>query len=38
MQIIKYILVALYILDCLALIIITTMQNKDSRGASGTIV
>lgn len=38
MQVLKYILVALYLLDCLALIIITMMQNKDSNGASGTIV
>lgn len=38
MQILKYILVALYLLDCVALIIITMMQNKDSNGASGTIV
>lgn len=38
MQILKYILVALYVLDCLALIIITMMQNKDNNGASGTIV
>lgn len=28
----------LYILDCLGLIIVTMMQNKDSQGASGTIV
>ncbi len=38
MQIVKYILVVLYLLDCVALIIITMMQNKDSNGASGTIV
>lgn len=38
MQILKYILLALYLLDCVALIIITMMQNKDSDGASGTIV
>lgn len=38
MQVLKYILVALYLLDCVALIIITMMQNKDSNGASGTIV
>lgn len=38
MQIIKYILIALYVLDCLALIVVTMMQNKDSNGASGTIV
>lgn len=38
MQILKYILMALYILDCIALIIVTMMQNKDNSGASGTIV
>ena len=38
MQIVKYVLIALYILNCLAVIIITMMQNKDSSGASGTIV
>lgn len=38
MQILKYILMALYVLNCLALIIVTMMQNKDSNGASGTIV
>ena len=38
MQVLKYILIFLYIVDCLGLIIITMMQNKDSNGASGTIV
>lgn len=38
MEILKYILIALYILDCLALIVVTMMQNKDNKGASGTIV
>lgn len=38
MQIVKYIIIALYILDCLGLIIVTMMQNKDNNGASGTIV
>ena len=38
MQIVKYIMVALYIIVCLGLIIVTMMQNKDSQGASGTIV
>lgn len=38
MQIVKYILIALYIINCLAVIIITLMQNKDNNGASGTIV
>ena len=38
MQIVKYIIMTLYILDCLGLIIVTMMQNKDRQGASGTIV
>ena len=38
MQVVKYILMVLYIIDCLGLIIVTMMQNSDSRGASGTIV
>ena len=38
MQIVKYVLMVLYVIDCLALIVITMMQNKDSNGASGTIV
>lgn len=38
MQIVKYIVMVLYILDCLGLIIVTMMQNRDSSGASGTIV
>ena len=38
MQILKYVLMVLYVIDCLALIVITMMQNKDSNGASGTIV
>ena len=38
MQVVKYILMALYILNCLAVIVITMIQTKDSNGASGTIV
>ena len=38
MQTLKYILVVVYIINCLAVIIITIMQNKDDNGASGTIV
>jgi len=38
MQVLKYILVVLYIINCLAVIIITMMQNKNDNGASGTIV
>ena len=37
MEILKYILAAVDIIICFALIIITTMQTKDSQGASGTI-
>ena len=37
MQTLKYILVVVYIINCLAVIIITMMQNKDDNGASGTI-
>lgn len=38
MQVLKYIIMVLYVIDCLGLIIVTMMQNKDSQGASGTIV
>ena len=38
MQILRYVLIALYILNCLAVIIITMMQNKDDNGGSGTRV
>ena len=38
MQTLKYILVVVYIINCLAVIIITMMQNKDDNGASGKIV
>lgn len=38
MQVIKYILTALYILNCLVLIVLVMKQNKDDKGASGTIV
>jgi len=37
MLVAKYILIAVDIIICLALIVITTMQAKDSQGASGTI-
>ena len=38
MQIIKYILTALYIINCLVLIVLVMKQNRDDKGASGTIV
>ena len=37
MQVVKYIMIAIYIVICLGLIILVMMQNKDSKGASGTI-
>lgn len=37
MQIVKYIMVAIYIVICLGLIILVMMQNRDNKGASGTI-
>lgn len=37
MQILKYILVVIYIINTLALIAITMMQHKDDQGLSGTI-
>lgn len=37
MQIVKYILVILYIIVCLVLTILCLMQSKDDEGLSGTI-
>ena len=37
MQVVKYIMVAIYLIICLGLIILVMMQNRDSKGASGTI-
>lgn len=37
MQIIKYILVAIYIINCLALVIITMMQSKEEEGPSAVL-
>ncbi len=37
MQVVKYIIVAIYLIICLGLIILVMMQNRDSKGASGTI-
>lgn len=37
MQILKYILIAIYVLNCIALIVITMMQSSDEAGASGAI-
>lgn len=37
MEIAKYIVMVLYVIVCVALIILATMQNKEKSGASGTI-
>ena len=37
MQILKYILIALFTINCFAIIIITMMQSKEDSGVSGTI-
>lgn len=37
MEVVKYIVLTIYLLVCVALIIIATIQTKDSQGASGTI-
>ena len=38
MEIVKYILIAVYIIVCIALVILVTKQSKEDSGASGTIV
>ena len=38
MEIVKYIVLILYAIVCVALIILATMQTKESSGASGTII
>ena len=37
MEVLKYIVLAIYLVICIALIVVATMQTKDSQGASGTI-
>lgn len=37
MEIVKNVVLAIYLVVCVALIIVATMQTKDSQGASGTI-
>ncbi len=37
MEIVKYVILAIYLIICVALIIVATIQTKDSQGASGTI-
>lgn len=37
MAVLKYVLLGIYIIVCLALTVLTLIQNKDQAGASGTI-
>ncbi len=37
MEIAKYVVLILYVIVCVALIILATMQNKEKAGASGAI-
>ena len=37
MEVVKYILIGIYFIVCLALIIVATMQSKDDAGLSSTI-
>ncbi len=37
MEILKYIILVIYIIICIALIILATIQNTEKAGASGTI-
>ncbi len=37
MEVLKYIVLGIYLIICVALIIVATMQTKDSQGASGAI-
>lgn len=38
MEIVRYVLLAIYAVVCLALIVLVTKQSKEDGGASGTIV
>lgn len=38
MEIVKYVILGIYLVVCIALIIVATMQTKESQGASGTIM
>ena len=38
MEIVKYILIAVYMIVCIALVILVMKQSKEDSGASGTIV
>ena len=37
MEVLKYIVLGIYLVICVALIIVATIQTKDSQGASGAI-
>ena len=37
MEILKYVVLGIYLIICVALIIVATIQTKESQGASGTI-
>ena len=37
MEVLKYIVLGIYLVICVALIIVATMQTRDSQGASGAI-
>lgn len=37
MEFVKYVVMGIYFVICIALIIVCTIQTKDSQGASGTI-
>lgn len=37
MTVLKYVSLAIYVIVCVALIVLTLIQNKDESGASGTI-
>ena len=38
MEVVKYVLIAVYVIVCVALIAIAMMQSNDDNGASGTIM
>lgn len=38
MEVVKYIVMAIYVVICVALIVLITKQSKEDGGASGTIV
>ena len=38
MEVLKYILIGIYVIVCFALVIVAMMQTKDDSGASATII